>query len=91
MVLTTRKLEASARIGDVVDYTKFRLSRRIIVCPVCGERGQYSGFGVIVHRTQRDSAWWWGPPSQAWKSGCESPTPDHCYLTAPLAASLEDK
>jgi len=71
-----------AQPGDVIDYTKFRLSFGIEVCPKCGEKGRRSVAkgrkGLLVNFTHRSyvlSNGWSCPPSDR---GIESPTPDSC-------------
>ncbi len=95
MIITTKRLVASAQKGDVLDFTRFRLHTKIpghgqvVMCPKCGERGTMSrwldskgrrtGGGHITHRKQ-NGGWCWLPPSDARTPGCASPTPDGCVF-----------
>ncbi len=94
MIITTKRMIGGFSMGDVVDFTRFRVGTRvrrwglIVVCPTCGARGalnrhkdkrkRLTGAGNVTHRVQH-SGWCVQPPSQTSRPGCASPTPDDCY------------
>lgn len=96
MLITTRKLEATARRGDVIDYTRFRLGRQIVRCPRCGARGRLNrikrprgtAHATITHRLV-DIGWARVPPSDREPPPVPSPTPDTCFLDARALAIVE--